>query len=116
MNEMLLALLALIVLWSVVWWMIVKKHNETYTEILITYPFDSLKKGKVAVFKSDVEAKVGDYVLIHLPGYEMIWKVVKEEREKMELVNRKGEKLVGFPKCYLWGKMIGYKGEEFEEC
>ena len=116
MNEMLLALLALIVLWSVVWWMIKRNHNETYTEILITYPFDSLKKGKVAVFRSDMEAKVGDYVLIRLPGYEMIWKVVKEEREKMELTNRRGEKLVDFPKCHLWGKMVGYKGEELEEC
>ena len=116
MDEILLALLAMIVLWSVVWWRIKRKHNETYMEILITYPFDSLKKGKVAVFRSDREAKVGDYVLIRLPGYEMIWKVVKQEGEKVELTNRKKEVLTGFPKCHLWGKMVGYKGEELEEC
>lgn len=117
MDEILLALLAMIVLWSVVWWMIKRKHNETYMEILITYPFDSLKKGRIAIFRSGgIEAKVGDYVLIRLPGYEMIWKVVKQKGEKVELTNRRGEKLVGFPKCHLCGKMIGYKGEELEEC
>ena len=116
MDEILLALLAMIVLWSVVWWMIKRKHDETYMEILITYPFDLLKKGKVAVFRSDREAKVGDYVLIRLPGYEMIWKVVKQEGEKVELTNRKKEVLTSFPKCHLWGKMVGYKGEELEEC
>ena len=111
MDEILLALLAMIVLWSVVWWMIKRKHNETYTEILITYPFDSLKKGKVAVFRSDMRAEVGDYVLIRLPGYDMIWKVISKEGEKVELINRKNEKLVGFPVYHLWGKMVGYKGE-----
>ena len=116
MDEILLALLAMIVLWSVVWWMIKRKHNEIYMEILITYPFDSLKKGKVAIFRSDQEAKVGDYVLIRLPGYEMIWKVVKQEGEKMELTNQKREVLTGFPKCHLCGKMVGYKGEELKEC
>lgn len=117
MNEMLLALLTLIVLWSVMWWIIKKKHGGTYTEILITYPFDSLEVGKVAVFKSDEELKVGDYVLIYISGYDMIWKVVEVyDMEKLKLVNRGKEELVGFPKCYIRGKMIGYKGEEPETC
>ena len=96
---------------GVVWWLLERRHDKTYTEILITYPFDSLKKGKIAVFKSNIIAEVGDYVLIRLPGYDMIWKVISKEGEKVELINRKNEKLTGFPVCHLWGKMIGYKEE-----
>jgi len=96
---------------GVVWWLLERRHDKTYTEILITYPFDSLKKGKIAVFKSNIIVEVGDYVLIRLPGYDMIWKVISKEGEKVELINRKNEKLTGFPVHHLWGKMIGYKGE-----
>ncbi len=96
---------------GVIWWLLKQKHDKTYTEILITYPFDSLKKGKIAVFRSNITVGVGDYVLIRLPGYDMIWKVISKEGEKVELINRKNEKLTGFPVYHLWGKMIGYKGE-----
>ena len=106
----------MIVLWSVMWWIIKRKHGETYKEILITYPFGSLKKGKVAVFKSGLRIKVEDYILIRLPGYDMIWRVTKQDGEKVDLVNRNGEVLLGFPSHYIWGKMIGYKGEEPETC
>ena len=116
MNEILLALLTMIVLWSVMWWIIKRKHGETYREILITLPFGTLEKGKVAVFKSGEGVKVEDYILIRLPGYDMIWRVTKREGEKLDLVNRKGEILIGFPSHYVWGKMIGYKGEEPETC
>ena len=115
MNEILLALIAMIVLWSVMWWIIKKRHG-TYIEILITYPFDSLKVGKTAIFKSDEEIKVGDYVLIYISGYDMIWKVVEVyDREKLKLVNRGKEELVGFPKCCIRGKMVGYEGNQLEE-
>lgn len=105
-----LVLLALVGL-CMVWWLLKRKHDETFMEILITCPFDSLKVGKVAIFRSGSEVKVGDFVLIRLPGYEMIWKVVKQDGEKLGLKNRNNDVLEGFPKCHLWGKMIGYKGE-----
>ena len=112
MNEILLALLCMIVLWSVMWWIIKKRHGDNYKEILITYPFDSLRVGEVAIFMSGLSIiRVGDYVLINLPGYETIWKVVEAEGEKLKLVDRKGEVLVGFPRCHIWGKLEGYKGE-----
>ena len=116
MNEIILALLAMIVLWSVVWWVIKKEHSGVYKEILITYSFGTLKKGKIAVFKSGERIEVGDFVMICLPGYEMVWKVVKQDGEKLELVDRNNEVLIGFPGCHIWGKMIGYKGEEPETC
>ena len=90
-------------------WMLRRKHTNTYKEILITHPFDTLQKGRVAIFKSGVIAYVGDFVLLRLPGYDMIWKVVKREGEKVELENHKKEKLTSFPVCHIWGKMIGYK-------
>ncbi len=117
MNEILLALLCMIVLWSVMWWIINKKHKKVYTEILITQPFDSLEVGKIAVFRSNEEIKVGDYVLIYISSYDMIWKVVEVyDREKLKLVNRKKEELVGFPKCCIKGKMIDIGYKEKLEC
>ena len=58
-------------------WILRRKHTDTYKEILITHPFDTLQKGRVAIFKSGVIAYVGDFVLLRLPGYDMIWKVVR---------------------------------------
>jgi hypothetical protein len=109
MNEILLALLTLIVLWSVMGWIIKRNHDKTYKEILITHPFDTLQKGKTAIFKSGMVVDVGDFVLLRLPGYDMIWKVVKCEGEKLELINRKNEKLTDFPVCHIWGKLVSYK-------
>lgn len=110
-----ITLLVLVLGFIVVWRILKQKHDETYMEILITYPFDSLKKGKVAIFKSGEGVRAEDFVLIHLPGYEMIWKVVKKEGEKLWLTNRNKEELTGFPACHIWGKMIGYKGELKED-
>ena len=114
MNEILLALLAMIVLWSVMWWIIKRKHDETYKEILITYPFEGLKKGRTAIFRSGEGIKVGDFVLIRLPGYEMIWRVTKVDGVKLWLVNRNHEELTGFPSHHIWGKMVGYKGDRLD--
>jgi SOS-response transcriptional repressor LexA len=109
MNEILLALLTMIVLWSVMGWIIKREHDKTYKEILITHPFDTLQRGRVAIFKSGLAAEVGNFVLLRLPGYDMIWKVVKREGEKVELENYKKEKLTDFPVCHIWGKLVDYK-------
>jgi len=112
MNEILLALLSMIVLWSVMWWIVNRRYGKTYTEILITYPFEDLVKGKIAMFKTGEKIKVGDFVLIRLPGYDYVWKVTKVNGEKVELRGRTGEVLIGFPMAHLGGKFTGYKDEK----
>jgi SOS-response transcriptional repressor LexA len=90
-------------------WMLKRKRTDDCIEIFITCPFDTLQKGRVAIFKSGSAIEVGDFVLLRLPGYDMIWKVVKREGGKVELENHKKEKLTDFPVCHIWGKLVNYK-------
>ena len=87
----------------------VKGKRDTGIKIYITRPFEDLKKGKTAIFKVTEDPIIpGDYVLIQLPGYEMIWKVKDVKGDKLDLYNR-FDRLLGFPKYHVSGKFVGYE-------
>ena len=93
-----------------VFWKLNNRHNKTYTKVYIDRSFDSLKVGKTAIFKASETINPGDYVLIKLPGYDMIWKVSSVWGDKLDLYS-KYDKLLEFPKYHIKGKLIGYEEE-----